>query len=214
MGEPATPAKPMSDEAWHASLRREPGTATKRMSRFGQELVKQAESGTLDEEPMRLRLPPDLADDLMYMMQVRLTRESAPGTASGRLIRIFSTRVCPPPLWVGLLGLLEDCVRLWEPDPQHGRVAGGPDRRELFARSGFRCAAPGCTARILHGHHVVPRSHGGKNGLTNEETLCPFHHLRGIHGGLAAARGKAPLGVTWRLGRDGIGGAFMNEKSI
>src|SRR5215510_13565473 len=100
--------------------------ATERMGRFGQELVRRAGDGTLDEEPMRLRLPPDLAQDLMYMMQVRLTRESVPGTASGRLIRIFSILRCPPPLWVGLLEQLEDCVRLWDPHPKQGSVAGGP----------------------------------------------------------------------------------------
>ena len=147
-------------------------------------------------------------------MKTRAARESAQDTASQRLTRIFSTRGCPSPLWLGLLGMLEDFVKQWDPDPKHGSV-GGPDRRELFARSGFRCMAPGCTGRAdLHIHHWKPRSQGGGEELTNKGPACVFHHLRGIHGGLATARGKAPMGITWTLGRDSVGGRFRNEKRV
>ncbi|MGH9870477.1 MAG: HNH endonuclease signature motif containing protein, partial [Candidatus Polarisedimenticolia bacterium] len=117
-----------------------------------------------------------------------------------------------PPLWVGLLGLLEDCVRQW--DPKEANV-GGPDKRELFARSGYRCSVPGCTRRAtLEDHHLVFLSAGGGQELTNRESLCWFHHHVGIHGGLAKARGTAPLGITWRLGRGGVGGRFRNERRL
>ncbi|MGH9868369.1 MAG: HNH endonuclease signature motif containing protein [Candidatus Polarisedimenticolia bacterium] len=210
------PVQPMSDDVWHASLRREPGTAAQRMAAFGERLVTEAERQTvkcrMDEEPMRLRLPVDLAGDLLKAIRLRRVRESDPATASWRLTRIFSTRGWRLPLWVGLLELLEDCVRLW--DPVEANV-GGPDRRELFPRSGYRCSAPGCTGRaLLQDHHLVFRSAGGGDELTNRESLCLFHHLRGIHRGLAAARGRAPLGITWRLGRDGVGGRFRNERRL
>jgi hypothetical protein len=112
---------------------------------------------------------------------------------------------------VGLLGLLEDCVGRW--DPVEANV-GGPDRRELFARSGYRCSVPGCTGRDrLELHHIVFVSAGGeRKALWNRESLCWSHHHEGIHGGLARARGKAPLGVTWTMGRAGAGGRFRNER--
>jgi len=222
--------RPMTDDAWHASLRREPGTAAQRMAGFGARLVSDAERQTvkrrMDEEPLRLRLPGDVAHDLMRAVRARfdvvrrMVREvpefepwpDPEAPASALVTRTFSTRGWRPPLWVGLLGLLEDCVALW--DPVEANV-GGPDRRELLARSGYRCSAPGCTGRDnLQDHHLRFRSAGGGPELTNRESLCVFHHQRGIHGGLASARGVAPLGVTWRLGRGAVGGRFRNEKRV
>ncbi|MGH9868760.1 MAG: hypothetical protein ACREAA_11435 [Candidatus Polarisedimenticolia bacterium] len=217
------PAAPLSDEAWHASLRREPGTATQRMARFGARLVTEAERQTaerrMDEEPMQLRLPPELANDFLRAMRARreaLERDrqedDSAAPASVLVTRTFSTRGWQPPLWVGLLGLLEDCVTLWEPEEAN---VGGPDRRELFARSGYRCSAPGCTGRaLLQDHHLVFRSAGGGHELTNRESLCLFHHQQGIHRGLAAARGEAPLRVTWLLGRAGLIERFRNERRL
>ncbi len=213
----------MSDDAWHASLRREPGTAIQRMAQFGDQLVaeagKQPVMRRMGVETMRLRLPADLANDFLRAMRVRRDALQRHGhehdsvaSASVLVTRTFSTRGWQPPLWVGLLGLLEDCVTQW--DPKEANV-GGPDRRELFARTGYRCSAPGCTGRdCLQDHHLVFRSAGGGHELTNRESLCVFHHQQGIHRGLAAARGEAPLGVTWLLGRDGVGGRFRNEKLL
>jgi 5-methylcytosine-specific restriction endonuclease McrA len=49
----------------------------------------------------------------------------------------------------------------------------------VFARDGWRCAAPGCTSTgNLHEHHIVFRSRGGSNARDNRITLCAFHHLR------------------------------------
>ena len=40
--------------------------------------------------------------------------------------------------------------------------------------------------------------------MSNRTTVCAFHHLRGIHGGLAQANGTAPGSIKWDLGlRDG-----------
>ena len=104
--------------------------------------------------------------------------------------------------------MLEEFVETWDVGERPpGR------RRELFARAGYRCEAPGCTSRAsLHGHHVTFRSQGGGEELSNKGVLCAFHHLRGIHDGLASCRGDAPLGLTWTLGREGAGGTFTNER--
>jgi hypothetical protein len=70
-----------------------------------------------------------------------------------------------------------------------------------FERDGFRCTAPGCTARRnLHSHHIVFRSAGGPDEPWNRTTLCAFHHQRGIHACLVDCRGRAPDGLVFALG--------------
>jgi hypothetical protein len=94
----------------------------------------------------------------------------------------------------GLEHLLLHVKAEWEAQPRH--------RNPVFARDGWRCAVPACTARReLHDHHLVFRSHGGGNGRENRLTLCAWHHLRGIHADRVRARGEAPAGVT-EDGRD------------
>ncbi|RMF75653.1 MAG: HNH endonuclease [Acidobacteria bacterium] len=84
----------------------------------------------------------------------------------------------------------------------------------IYARDGWRCQAPGCTARRnLESHHVVWRSRGGSDDDDNLVTLCRFHHQRGEHGELMAVTGRAPDGLTFVLGRDGRGGTFRNERA-
>ena len=204
--------------------------ATSRVARCGELLASAAERLTvtrrMDECFLTLRLPAGLGDDFLRAVRVRWDvlrskvkevpedqpwpEASAP--ASLRVTRTFSTRGWRPPLWVGLLGLLEDFVALH--DPTEAGV-GGRAREELFARSGYRCSAPGCTGReLLQIHHLKFRSAGGGEELWNKESLCLFHHQIGIHRGLAAARGNAPLGVTWRLGRDELSEWFRNERRI
>ncbi|MGH9798444.1 MAG: hypothetical protein ACRD5D_09860, partial [Candidatus Polarisedimenticolia bacterium] len=113
--------------------------------------------------------------------------------------------------WVGLLAMLEDFVRTWDP----GHKARPPSRDAVFIRDGWRCTAPGCSSRRhLEDHHLRYRSRGGNDAPANRATLCRFHHQRGEHGGLAAAIGRAPLAVFWRLGRDGIGGRYLNERRL
>jgi len=49
-----------------------------------------------------------------------------------------------------------------------------------FVRDRFRCRH--CNnSNNLHPHHIVYRSHGGKDELNNLVTLCSFCHLEGVH---------------------------------
>jgi 5-methylcytosine-specific restriction endonuclease McrA len=120
------------------------------------------------------------------------------------------------PAWVGLLALLEDFVLTWDPE-KRGADTGIPKRPgdPVYARSGWRCAAPGCTSRKnLDDHHVVYRSRRGSDALANRACLCRFHHQRGEHGELASCRGKAPLGILWRLGRKELAVWYCNERRV
>jgi hypothetical protein len=83
---------------------------------------------------------------------------------------------------------------VWDP----GRV---PPRHAVFERDGWRCTVPGCSSyRNLHDHHIVYRSRGGSDDLSNRTTLCVWHHLRGEHGGRIRVSGAAPDGVRFELG--------------
>jgi hypothetical protein len=122
--------------------------------------------------------------------------------------RWFAVRDFMVPAWVGLLALIEDFVETWDVTQSRRR----PSEEAVHIRDGFRCMAPGCTSRRnLQEHHVIYRSQGGKEDLGNRLCLCAFHHQRGEHGGLAACRGEAPLGIRWSLGKGGCGGSFRNE---
>jgi hypothetical protein len=63
-------------------------------------------------------------------------------------------------------------------------------RREVLARDGHRCQAPGChSTRFLEVHHREPRRRGGRNTAANLITLCAACHrlLHECGAGLAAA---------------------------
>ena len=93
----------------------------------------------------------------------------------------------------GLESLLLHVKAEWEGQPRH--------RDPVFARDGWRCAVPVCTARReLHDHHLLFRSRGGGNARENRITLCAWHHLRGVHAGRVRAEGEAPDGITWEIG--------------
>ena len=72
----------------------------------------------------------------------------------------------------------------------------------VFARDGWRCPpAPGCSSfQNLHDHHIVFRSAGGSDEVTNRTTLCAWHHLRGAHAGLVRCAGSAPNALRFELG--------------
>jgi hypothetical protein len=80
------------------------------------------------------------------------------------------------------------------------RAATSPD--PIFARDGWRCAVPACTARRnLHDHHLVFRSRCGGNGRENRVAICAAHHQHGLHGGgYVRAWGDAPDAIHWELG--------------
>jgi hypothetical protein len=70
-----------------------------------------------------------------------------------------------------------------------------------FERDGWRCTAPGCTARRnLESHHIQFRSAGGADEPWNRTPLCAFHHHRGVHAGYVSIRGRAPDGLVYELG--------------
>lgn len=95
--------------------------------------------------------------------------------------------------WRGFERLLDHVEREWRSLPGH------PD--PVFERDGWRCTAPACSSRRdLQDHHILFRSRGGSDALENRTTLCPFHHLRGIHAGRVRAQGRAPDAITWELG--------------
>jgi len=240
---------PLDDAAWHASLRREPGTARDRVLRFGAWAAERPSPDVF----LRLRLPHEIAGDFLGVIEAARQRLSAladsvpwdepwpdphaaPSVVSARTFSVRSRRV---PAWVGLLALLEDFVVTWDPvrsvrrrrvandgassaaaDPTvaPARVSPVAPRRPgdpIYSRAGWRCTAPGCTSRKnLDDHHVVYRSRRGGNSLDNRDCICRFHHYHGEHGELASCRGKAPLGILWRLGKKELGVWYRNERRV
>ncbi len=71
-----------------------------------------------------------------------------------------------------------------------------------FERDGFRCTAPGCTARRnLHSHHIRFRSAMGSDEPWNRTTLCAYHHERSVHHDRTLRiHGRAPDALVYALG--------------
>ncbi len=213
--------RPVTDAEWHASLRRVVGTARGRIARLG----RMAASRRVSDVFLRLRLPTDLCLEFLGAIEGarrRLEQQAGeipweepwpdpdpPGSILAA--REFFVRCRRTPAWVGLLALLEDFVETWDVDHARSRRAG----QAIHERSGWRCSAPGCTSRKnLENHHVVYSGRGGSDEHWNRLSLCRFHHQCGEHGELARVRGRAPLGLLWRLGRAGCGGSYRNEKKV
>jgi hypothetical protein len=96
----------------------------------------------------------------------------------------------------GLEAMLDHAIAVWS-EPE-GRVSRA---HRVFARDGWRCTVPGCSSfRNLHDHHIVFRSAGGSDDLSNRTTLCAWHHLRGVHAGIVRCTGRAPGGLRFELG--------------
>jgi hypothetical protein len=63
-------------------------------------------------------------------------------------------------------------------------------RRRVAHRGGYRCAVPGCGARLwLDVHHLVPRAQGGTHDEANLALMCSGHHRRVHEGTLHVRRG-------------------------
>ena len=76
-----------------------------------------------------------------------------------------------------------------------------PAEHRVFERDGWLCKVPGCSSmQNLQDHHIVFRSRGGSDDLTNRVAVCAFHHLRGIHAQRIRCAGRAPDGLTWQIG--------------
>lgn len=99
----------------------------------------------------------------------------------------------------GFIAMLEHARATWEAeDPALRRYRR---RYRVFERDGWQCAIPGCRShRNLQAHHIVFRSAGGGDELTNQTTLCAFHHHRGVHAARVAVRGRAPDRLRFELG--------------
>jgi hypothetical protein len=212
---------------WLAFLRREPGQARKRIIGLGYGLLERvSRRGALLERPRTWRLSPDLAarlratlavasEDLARRAQTYADQlspaEEARLLPSERIALEYHRRRRPLPRWVAFLALLEECVRVWD-DP------ASMTRRRLDAihsRTGWRCTAPGCTARRnLQVHHICHRSLGGGDQDWNQISICAFHHLQGEHGRYARCLGRAPLHVAWRLGVAELNIWYLNERRI
>jgi hypothetical protein len=215
------PILPSTEAEWHASIRRTPEMTRERLQWLG----KLALDPRCSDAWLRLRLPEDVADNLLAAVESARQRleqraDEVPWTepwpdpkarASVRAAREFVVRCRRVPAWVGLLALLEDYAETWD-DP---RLI--PKRRwtRIYERDGYRCMAPGCTARRrIQDHHIQYRSHQGSDELWNQLTLCNFHHHQGEHGQYAQVRGTAPLDVTWRLGRPDLATWWRNERRL
>ena len=95
--------------------------------------------------------------------------------------------------WQALARMLGQVTREWSSVERH--------RDPVFAREGWRCGVPGCSARCtLEDHHIVFRSRGGTNEQSNRVAICKTHHAHGIHEGRMRATGRAPDGILWELG--------------
>ncbi len=92
--------------------------------------------------------------------------------------------------------LLAHAIRTWVEQREHFEDYAD------FERDGFRCTAPGCTARRnLHSHHIRFRSHQGPDEPWNRTTLCAYHHERALHlERTLRIRGRAPDRLVFALG--------------
>lgn len=88
-------------------------------------------------------------------------------------------------------------IRTWMGSPD---VEASPDRRAVVERDRGYCQVPGCSREGGHLHHVTFRSSGGWDDPANLVSVCPPHHLHGIHRGWVRVRGRAPDSLVWELG--------------
>ena len=94
-------------------------------------------------------------------------------------------------------------IRAWE---SKLRERTTPQKRAL-ERDKWRCTVPGCSRMALHAHHIEFRSRGGTDELENLTSLCPMHHLLGVHGGHLRVTGIAPDRLVWEVVGEGGSGA-------
>jgi hypothetical protein len=225
----SSPPRPASDAEWHAALRRKPGMSRARIRRLHFRGMESGWSPELSWQSadvcVRWRLPVETSQafwgaiesarrsmaKVMRGQRPRPLYQPGEEPASFRAAQYFDRRKEGIPAWVGLLVLLENYVETHD-DPR-----AFPKRAAdfIYQRDGYTCMAPGCTARCsIEDHHVVYRSRRGSNEPWNRLCLCRFHHHQGEHGDLAKCRGKAPLDVTWRLGKEELATWWRNERKL
>jgi hypothetical protein len=221
IGDVAHSAQPLADTTWHDSIRRTPGATRNFILEVGCRVLDRERTGRFTPlASKRLRLPDETAHALAASVdaarRVVVAAAVAPGSPgeearlrpSVRIARLFAGNPAGVPAWLGLLGLLEEYVLVWD------SAAAMPDRRRdaIHQRDGYRCTSPGCTQRqTLEAHHLRYRSQGGTETPDNLITLCAFHHRLGEHGMLATCSGRAPLDVVWGLGTSDLRTWYRNE---
>jgi hypothetical protein len=84
-------------------------------------------------------------------------------------------------------------VATWEPLLPRRRTW----HQRILERDGGRCLVPGCSRPAGQAHHVRFRSAGGGDEGWNLGSLCPPHHLHGVHMGWIRVTGEAPDRLTW-----------------
>ena len=109
-----------------------------------------------------------------------------------------------------LIALFEDYAKKPMTTTRH---AEAPMEGNLRARR-IRCMAPAARSLPHRDHHIEYRSHQGSDELWNQLCLCRAHHAHGEHGEFARFRGRAPLDVSIRLGREELATWYRNERRI
>ena len=217
------PAIPASHAIWHRSLRRIPGRGLAAVIGAGCRVLDAITTRSSNPDVfLRLGLPPETARDFQAAIEIQRRAvaeqaehlDKAPVQLASRArpsLRIASAlraRYAGVPAWVGLLALLEEYVFTWDVSSHRAGEA-------TYERAGYRCEAPGCTSRRnLEEHHIMYRSRRGPSTSDNLLCLCRMHHQQGEHGGQARVRGRAPLGVVWRLGVPNLATWFRNEMRL
>jgi len=201
---------PPGDREWFESIRRAPGDARALLER--QSVAALASPLPTADVFLRYFLPAEVAVEfrlcireaqrgLLAGAERALRLQLSPAAEvrqrpSARLAQKYVEAHKPLPEWLGLLAMLEEYAEEWD-NPQR-ILRRSTDH--ITNRDGWRCTAPGCTARSLEVHHIVYQSRGGSDAAANLTSLCPFHHRMGEHGVLSKVTGEAPLRLQWRLG--------------
>ncbi len=215
-----------SDAAWFASIVRAPGQTRHAVCELGCNLLERIRlKGALASQPWNLVASEDRAMEFVACVESARRDLSARASELGcesaasdarltpveRIAREMVAREERIPRWLAVLALLEEYVATWD-DP---RTMNRRPLDAIHSRDGWRCGAPGCTARRnLQIHHIEHRARGGGDDPSNLHDVCAFHHLRGEHGDLARCQGRAPLDVVWRLGTLELGVWYRNERRI
>jgi hypothetical protein len=219
---------PLADDEYLASLRLAPGQSRGALFDLEHEMLAQALEGPLPADSM-LSLRSSREDGRQFLetleavrrtMQRRVEQERPATPAedarllpSERIARCLweraqkNSRPFHLPSDVALLRMLEEYVLTW--DTASVRRKGDA----IYIRAGWRCTAPGCSARRgLESHHVTYLSRRGpRHALWNQTAVCGHHHRLGEHGNLAQVRGRAPNALVWRLGRPELGVWYRND---
>ncbi len=212
--------EPLDDATWRESLRRVPGetqealfglglSVAERVVRGGPLLPVKLDFVLTEERAAKLRCWVEAARRQLSEQHERSPAEESRLWSAERIALEYVSQRKRVPEWVGYLVVLQVCVDEWDP-PQTKS-----ERDPVAERDGWHCMAPGCTAQAdLQRHHLVYRSHGGGDEDENLLMTCFAHHQLGEHGGQARCRGRAPLGVVWRLGCAALGTWWLSDRRL